>query len=39
MDSKEFIHASFTELSDLIDKQRISPVELTQAYLNRIALL
>ena len=39
MDSKEFIHASFTELSNLIEKQRISPVELTQAYLNRIALL
>ena len=39
MDSKEFIYASFTELSQLIDKQKISPVELTQAYLNRIASL
>ena len=37
MDSKEFIYASFTELSQLIDKQKISPVELTLAYLNRIA--
>ena len=39
MDSKEFIYASFTELSQLIDKQQISPVELTKAYLNRIASL
>ena len=39
MDSKEFIYASFTELSQLIDKHKISPVELTQAYLNRIASL
>ena len=39
MDSEEFIYASVTELSWLLDKQKISPVELTQAYLNRIASL
>ena len=39
MGDKEFIYASFTELSGLIDKQKLGPVELTQAYLNRIALL
>lgn len=39
MANQELIHASVAELSGLLDAKAISPVELTQAYLDRIAAL
>lgn len=39
MANEELIHASVAELSRLLDGKKLSPVELTQAYLNRIASL
>ena len=39
MANEELVHASVTELSALLGDGKLSPVELTQAYLDRIAAL
>jgi aspartyl-tRNA(Asn)/glutamyl-tRNA(Gln) amidotransferase subunit A len=39
MANDDLIHASVAELSGLLDAKKLSPVELTQAYLDRIASL
>ena len=39
MANNDLIHASVSELSGLLDAKKLSPVELTQAYLDRISSL
>ena len=39
MANEDLIYASVAELSSLLDAKKLSPVELTQAYLDRIASL
>ena len=39
MTNENLIHASVAELSALLGERKLSPVELTQAYLNRIEVL